>query len=69
MLDGAGYPVAPGGITACPGLYFTGLDWMTWRKSGIIYGVGDDARGVAADIERRLRSQPVQYGIGARMVG
>ena len=69
VLDGAGYPVAPGGITACPGLYFTGLNWMTWRKSGIIYGAGDDARSVAADIERRLRSQPAQHGIGARMVG
>ena len=69
VLDGAGYPVAPGGITACPGLYFTGLNWMTWRKSGIIYGAGDDARSVAADIERRLRSRPAQHGIGARMVG
>ena len=62
VLDGAGYPVAPGGVTACPGLYFTGLNWMTWRKSGIIYGAGDDARSVATDIERRLRSRPAQHG-------
>ena len=53
MLDGAGYPKAPGGVTACPGLHFVGLNWMTWRKSGILYGVGDDARSVASAIERR----------------
>ena len=35
---------------------------MTWRKSGIIYGAGDDARSVATDIERRLRSRPAQHG-------
>ena len=54
VLDGAGYPVAPGGVSACPGLYFAGLNWMTRRKSGILYGVGDDARSVADDICRRI---------------
>ena len=53
VLDPSGYPQAPGGVSACPGLYFVGLNWMTWRKSGILYGVGDDARSVATDIERR----------------
>ena len=57
VLDDAGYPIAPGGVTAWPGLYFVGLNWMTWRKSGIIYGVGDDARSVAEDISRRRRSR------------
>ena len=58
VLDDAGYPIAPGGITACPGLYFMGLNWMTWRKSGIIYGVGDDALSVAEDIARRRVAGP-----------
>ena len=53
VLDPSGYPQAPGGVSACPGLYFVGLNWMTRRKSGILYGVGDDARSVATDIERR----------------
>ncbi len=52
VLDGSGYPVAPGGVSACPGLYFVGLNWMTWRKSGILYGVGDDARSVAEHLGR-----------------
>ena len=53
IVDASGYPQAPGGMSACPGLYFVGLNWMTWRKSGILYGVGDDARSVAEDIVRR----------------
>ena len=54
VLDDSGYPLAPGGVSACPGLYFVGLNWMTRRKSGILYGVGDDARSVAEDLGRRL---------------
>lgn len=54
VLDAAGYPHAPGGVSAFPGLYFVGLNWMTWRKSGILYGVGDDARSVAQHLSRRL---------------
>ena len=54
VLDDAGYPVAPGGITTCPGLYFMGLNWMTRRKSGIIYGVSDDGYSVAEHIGRRV---------------
>ena len=53
VFDGAGYPVAPGGVSVCPGLYFVGLNWMTWRKSGILYGVGEDARSVARHLNER----------------
>ena len=54
VLDDFGYPRAPGGVSACPGLCFVGLNWMTRRKSGILYGVCDDARSVAEHIVRRL---------------
>ena len=50
VCDGMGYPVTDRGATAVPGLYFMGLNWMVTRKSGLLYGVGDDARHVAAHI-------------------
>ena len=61
VLDGSGYPEAPNGATRVPGLYFCGLNWMTWRKSGILYGVGEDARAVADRIARegRIPAEPL----------
>ena len=60
VLDGAGYPVAPGGVSACPGLYFAGLNWMTWRKSGILWGVGEDALSVARHLADRRRQSAIR---------
>ena len=54
VRDGMGYPVTERGATCVPGLYFMGLNWMVTRKSGLLYGVGDDARHVAAHIARYL---------------
>ena len=61
VLDEWGYPVARNGATRVPGLFFCGLNWMTWRKSGILYGVSEDARAVSARIARALNkvSEPV----------
>ena len=50
VRDEMGYPVTDRGATFVPGLYFMGLNWMVKRKSGLLYGVGDDARHVAAHI-------------------
>ncbi len=50
VCDAMGYPVTDRGATAVPGLYFMGLNWMVTRKSGLLFGVGDDARHVAAHI-------------------
>ena len=54
VLDGWGYPEARNGATRVPGLFFCGLNWMTWRKSGILYGVAEDARAVSEQIARVL---------------
>ena len=37
-----------------PGLYFLGFPWLNSRKSGIIYGVEEDARYINAAITERL---------------
>ena len=47
VLDETGYPKTNRGVTSVPGLYFMGLNWMYKRKSGIIYGVADDAEYIA----------------------
>jgi putative flavoprotein involved in K+ transport len=49
----SGEPAHEGGICAHPGLYFIGLRWLTKYKSFFIYGVGDDARRLAAHIATR----------------
>ncbi|MDE0059673.1 MAG: NAD(P)-binding domain-containing protein [Defluviicoccus sp.] len=57
VRDGMGYPVTDRGTTSVPGLYFIGLNWMVKRKSGLLYGVGDDARYVAAHVEDYLTAR------------
>lgn len=53
-LDAQGYPATDRGVSPCPGLYFLGLNWLYKRKSGILYGVGDDAEHLAPIIARRV---------------
>jgi putative flavoprotein involved in K+ transport len=43
VLDDHGYPITDRGRTPVPGLHFAGLNWMHKRKSGIIFGVAEDA--------------------------
>ena len=42
------------GISPVPGLYFVGFPWLNSRKSGIIYGVEEDARYIAGAIAEQL---------------
>jgi putative flavoprotein involved in K+ transport len=51
IVDGDGYPRQQRGVTAYPGLYFVGLPWLHNAKSGLLYGVGQDAVHIAAMIE------------------
>jgi putative flavoprotein involved in K+ transport len=53
VLDEFGYPVQRRGVTAYPGLYFVGLNWLYKFKSGTLLGVGEDAAFVASDIMTR----------------
>lgn len=61
-VDAQGYPVTDDGASPLEGLYFCGLNWMTRRKSGILYGVADDARTVAEGILRR-HAAPISQAI------
>ena len=48
VLDPQGYPVQRRGVTAVPGLYFLGLDWLHSAKSGLFAGIGEDAAYLAS---------------------
>lgn len=56
VFDEHGYPIQQQGVTAVPGLYFLGLQWMHTRKSAAFWGVGEDAEHVAGHIAGRRMS-------------
>lgn len=53
VLDRDGFPVTADDLsTAVPGLHFCGVHFLRNRRSSLLWGVGDDARIVAATIAR-----------------
>jgi len=48
-----GYPIEMCGVSEYEGMYFLGLPWLHSRRSGILFGVGDDAAYLAAHIATR----------------
>jgi len=53
VVDRDGYPTQKRGISNYEGLYFLGMPWLHSRKSGILFGVGDDAAYLAGFIAAR----------------
>ncbi len=53
VTDENGRPVHTRGISRVPGIYFIGFPWLHSRKSGIIYGIDEDARFIAESIAIR----------------
>jgi putative flavoprotein involved in K+ transport len=49
-----GHPIHTRGVGAVPGIYFLGFPWLHSRKSGVIFGIEEDARYVTAAINSRL---------------
>ncbi len=66
VVDSDGYPIQKRGVTRYPGLYFLGLPWLYNRRSGILFGVGDDAY-LAAHIAAR-DSQRREYNTRSRVL-
>lgn len=52
VYDERGYPRQERGVTPVPGLYFCGLHWLHCLKSGLIFGVGEDAQHVVQHLAR-----------------
>jgi putative flavoprotein involved in K+ transport len=53
LFDTFGYPIQQRGVTAQPGLYFVGLQWLNKPKSSLLLGVGEDAEYIVAHIDAR----------------
>jgi putative flavoprotein involved in K+ transport len=56
VVDDDGFPVQTRGATTFPGLFFVGLPWLHTAKSGLIYGVGEDARHIADLIAKQRKA-------------
>lgn len=50
VFDEDGYPVQKRGVTECPGLYFVGLPFLDTGKSGLLFGVGENAAHIVSVI-------------------
>jgi len=50
VFDSDGFPVTDHNAASYPGLYFVGMPWVTMQKSGILWGIGDDASFIAQSI-------------------
>jgi putative flavoprotein involved in K+ transport len=53
IWDHDGYPIQDRGISEVPGLYFLGLHFLYKRRSGLLWGVGEDADHIANSIAAR----------------
>ena len=51
VFDKKGRPNHHSGVTDSPGLYFIGFPWLAKRKSGILYGVTEDADRIVEHIK------------------
>ncbi len=54
VLGAEGRPIYQRGISPVRGLYFIGFPWLSSRKSGIIYGIDEDAHYIADAISEQL---------------
>jgi putative flavoprotein involved in K+ transport len=65
ILDADGYPIQLRGVTNYPGLYFVGMPWLHNARSGLLFGVSEDAEYIASHISVRQPSEASSWsGLG-----
>jgi putative flavoprotein involved in K+ transport len=57
VLDPDGFPIQRRGVTGYPGLYFLGMPWLHNAKSGLLFGISEEAVHVASHILNREESR------------
>jgi len=55
VFDRDGYPIQKRGVSDYPGLYFVGLPWLHDARSGLLFGLAQDAGHIAAVIDEEAR--------------
>ena len=55
VFDNDGYPMQKRGITDHRGLYFVGLPWLHNARSGLLFGLAQDAGHIAAAIDEEAQ--------------
>ena len=53
-VDERGAPVHVRGVAEVPGIYFLGFPWLSARRSGVIFGIDQDAGYIADQVASRL---------------
>ena len=61
VLDSDGYPMQERGVTRYPGLYFIGMPWLHTARSGLIFGVSEDAEYIESHISMRQQSEAFSW--------
>ena len=64
VLDRRGRLRHEGGITPAPGLYAMGLPFMRRRKSGFLFGAGDDANDIVAHLANHVYREHHRVRVG-----
>ncbi len=50
VFDETGFPISQNGETSFPGLYFLGMPWLPFPKTGIFLGIGEAAATLAGHL-------------------
>lgn len=53
VFDADGFPIQTRGVSAVPGLYFLGMNWLYNRRSALLFGIAGDAEHLAGEIAAR----------------
>jgi putative flavoprotein involved in K+ transport len=54
VTDEAGHPLHVRGVSTVRGIYFLGFPWLHTRKSGLIFGIDEDARHIVETINSAM---------------
>ena len=62
VLEDIGHPIHRRGVTEVPGIFFLGFPWLHSRKSGVIYGINEDAPTSPKQLPVTLRGRHLDAG-------